>query len=67
MAQSRPFRSIVQRQGTQLNGISWGDLSLLKLFSNVIPCYLHYHMGSGSQVGAEATEFQTDRLIDSRF
>lgn len=57
MAQSRPSRSIEQHQGTQCNRISQRDLSLLKMFSNMIPCYLHYHTGSSSQVGAEAMGF----------
>lgn len=60
MAQSRPSWSTEQHQGTQLNKISRGDLSLLKLFNNMIPCYLYYHMGSSSQVGAEAAGFQED-------
>lgn len=60
MAQSRPSQSIEHRQGTRRNGISRGDLSLLKLFSNVILCYLHYQTGSGSQVEALAMGFQRD-------
>lgn len=56
--------SIKQHQGTRRNGISQGDLSLLKLSSNTIPCYLHYHMRS-SQVEADATGFP--QIIDSPF
>lgn len=60
MAQSRSSWSTEQHQGTQLNEISRGDLSLLKLSNNMIPCYLYYHMGSSSQVGATAAGFQED-------
>lgn len=49
-----------QHQGTQLSGISRGDFVLLKLFSDMIPCYQHYHVGICRQVGAKAPRVETD-------
>ena len=57
MTLSQPNLSIEKYQRTLLNGISQGDLSVLKFF-NMIPYYIYYHMGSCRLVGAKASWFQ---------
>lgn len=44
-----PTQPEEQHQGTQLSGISRGDIALLKPFGDTIPCYQYYHAGSAGR------------------